>query len=108
MAKKEIQENKVENKEVVQTASLILSPRITEKASLQSEANAFTFTVAKNATKLELMKEIQKTYKVKPTAINIININGKVKFKRGAWGKTPGIKKAVVFLKKGDTINLVN
>ena len=108
MAKKELQENKAVNKEVATVASLILAPRVTEKASLQSEANAFTFVVAKNATKLELSKEIEKTYKVKPTAINIINIQGKVKFKRGAWGKTSGIKKAVVFLKKGDTINLVN
>lgn len=108
MAKKEIQENKVENKEVAKVTSLILSPRITEKASLQSEANAYTFVVAKNATKLSLAKEIEKTYKVKPTSVNIMNIDGKVKFKRGAWGKTSGIKKAVVFLKKGDTINLVN
>lgn len=107
MAKKELKENNTE-KEIATAKSLILAPRITEKASLQSEANAYTFVVAKNATKLSLAKEIEKSYKVKPTAINIININGKIKFKRGAWGKTAGIKKAVVFLKKGDTINLTN
>jgi len=96
-ANKEVKENKV-----------ILSPRITEKASLQSNVNAYTFVVAKNATKLSIAKEIKKTYKVTPKSINITNIPAQAVYVRGKLGSTQGMKKAIVFLKKGDTINLAN
>lgn len=88
------------------SAKLIIAPRITEKASMQSSTNAFTFVVAKNATKNTLLDEIKKTYKVTPKAINITNMPRKNTFIRGKFGTQAGIKKAVVFLKKGDTINL--
>ena len=83
---------------------IILSPRITEKASRQSEANAYTFVVAKNATKHSVLAEIKKEYKVTPRAINITNMPTKNTFIRGKIGTQAGIKKAIVFLKKGDTI----
>ena len=87
---------------------LIISPRITEKASLQSNANAYTFVVSKDATKLSIANEIKKTYKVTPKAVNITNIPRQRVFVRGKMGMSAGMKKAVVFLKKGDTINLAN
>lgn len=83
---------------------LIIAPRITEKASVASSANAYTFVVKKNATKLALLDEIKKTYKVTPVSINIVNQKGKKVFSRGKFGRTEDIKKAVVFLKKGDSI----
>jgi large subunit ribosomal protein L23 len=86
------------------TSSVIIAPRITEKASLQSNVNAYTFVVAPNATKLSVAAEIKKTYKVTPTKVNITNIAPQTTFVRGKWGKDAGMKKAVVFLKKGDTI----
>lgn len=92
--------------EVVEVSKLILAPRVTEKASVQSSANAYTFVVAKNATKLALRDEIKKEYKVTPKAINITNMPRKNTFIRGKHGTQAGIKKAVVFLKKGDTITL--
>ncbi len=101
---KEIKQKNTE----VENDNLIISPRITEKASLQSNANAYTFVVKKEATKLSLAKEIEKTYKVKPLSINIINLKGTAVFVRGKHGRTNAIKKAIVFLKKGDTINLAN
>ena len=101
MAKK-----KATTEEAKKEVKLIISPRVTEKASVQSNANAFTFVVAKKATKFSLAKEIEKEYKVKPLSINITNLPGKKKFVRGKWGSTSGIKKALVFLKKGDTIKL--
>jgi large subunit ribosomal protein L23 len=91
-----------ENKE----NSLIISPRITEKASLMSSNNAYTFVVSKNATKITLKDEIKKKYKVTPIAVNITNIPRKKVFVRGKFGYLSGFKKATVFLKKGDTINL--
>lgn len=96
---------KTTTKEVVAT-KLIIAPRITEKASLQSNSNAYTFVVTKNATKLALRDEIKKEYKVTPKAINITNIPPRDVFVRGKFGTQSGFKKAIVFLKKGDTIKL--
>lgn len=101
MAKQDVQK-KTEAVEM----KLILAPRVTEKASVQSSANAYTFVVAPGATKLSIAKEIEKAYKVKPVAVNITNIPGKRKLIRGRIGKTAPTKKAIVFLKKGDTISL--
>lgn len=94
----------VEVKDAKVTAKLILAPRVTEKASMISSTNAYTFVVAKNATKLGLRDEIKREYKVTPKAINITNMPRKNTFIRGKWGTQAGIKKAVVFLEKGDTI----
>lgn len=105
MKEAKVTKNNTEKKEV---AKLIISPRITEKASLQSNANAYTFVVSKNATKLSIAAEIKKTYKVTPKAVNITNILPQRVFVRGKMGMSAGMKKAVVFLKKGDTINLAN
>lgn len=95
-----------EKKDVVEVAKLIIAPRITEKASMQSSSNAYTFVVTKNATKLALFAEIKKEYKVTPKAINITNMPRINTFIRGKHGTQAGIKKAIVFLKKGDTIAL--
>lgn len=102
MAKKTLP---TESKEVV-TNKVVIAPRITEKASLQSGVNAYTFVVAKNATKHAVAAEIKKEYKVTPVAINITNMPRKYTFIRGKLGTQAGIKKAIVFLKKGDTIAL--
>ena len=88
----------------VKINKVILAPRMTEKASAQSSANAYTFVVAKNATKGTIRDEIKKEYKVTPLAINITNMQRKNTFIRGKFGTQEGIKKAIVFLKKGDTI----
>jgi large subunit ribosomal protein L23 len=97
-----------EDKKVVEAKKLIIAPHITEKASAQSTANAYTFAVEKHATKLSLAAEIKATYKVTPIKINITNMVPQWIFSRGKMGKTAGMKKAIVFLKKGDTISLAN
>ncbi|MBP9866951.1 MAG: 50S ribosomal protein L23 [Candidatus Pacebacteria bacterium] len=97
----------IEKKDDVKAvAKLITAPRITEKASMQSSANAYTFVVAKNATKHTILAEFKKEYKVTPKAINITNMPRRNTFIRGKHGTQAGIKKAIVFLKKGDTITL--
>lgn len=88
----------------VKVEKLIIAPKITEKASVQSEANAYTFVVLEKSTKMSLLKEIKSDYKVTPTAINITKVPGKKVFVRGKFGRTQPTKKAIVFLKKGDTI----
>ena len=89
-----------------EVSKLIIAPRVTEKASMQSNQNAFTFVVRGEATKLSLRDEIKKDYKVTPLAINITNIPRQWTFIRGKIGHKQGFKKAIVFLKKGDTIAL--
>ncbi len=88
------------------TSKMILSPRITEKASMQSMVNAYTFVVAPNATKLEIVNEIKREYKVTPKKVNITNLPVRNVVVRNKKGRVAGIKKAIVFLKKGDTIKL--
>jgi large subunit ribosomal protein L23 len=101
---------KIENKESVEKleviSSMLVKPRITEKASLQSEVNAYTFIVKSNATKLTIKDEIKKNHNIVPLHINITNLPAKKVFVRGKWGVKSAMKKAVIFLKKGDTLKL--
>lgn len=87
-------------------APLILGARITEKAARLNGANAYTFNVEGVANKTELIKQIESAYKVKPLAVNVMNMPKKKVFIRGKWGVKGGGKKVVVFLKKGDTIDI--
>lgn len=107
MAKEKKQkENTVEEISTNKNDSLIISPRLTEKASNLSSLNIYTFNVSSKATKEGIKKEVEAKFKVKPVKITVSN-NPRVKvFSRGKIGYKSGFKKAQVFLKKGDTINL--
>ncbi len=83
---------------------IIEYPRVTEKASLASAKGAYTFNVDTRATKIEIKKAIETLYGKVPRKINIVTIKEKVVFRRGKLGTKKGGKKAVVYLKKGDTI----
>lgn len=87
---------------------VILRPRITEKASLLAETqNVFIFEIADNATKLQVRNAVASVYGVTPTKVSIVRNSGKHMFYRGRMGETSGVKKAYVYLKKGDKIELV-
>ncbi len=87
---------------------VILRPRITEKASLLAETqNVFIFEIADNATKLQVRNAVASVYGVTPTKVSIARNPGKHMFYRGRMGETSGVKKAYVYLKKGDKIELV-
>jgi large subunit ribosomal protein L23 len=101
--KKTTSQEKLESKT---SKTVSLKPRITEKASLQSNANAYTFVVDKDTTKLTLKNKIKKEHNVTPIKINITNLPSKRVVVRNNKGVKSGIKKAIVFLKKGDTIKL--
>jgi large subunit ribosomal protein L23 len=89
------------------TSDIILRPRITEKSGIAGEAlNVYTFEVAKNATKDTISRTIKALYKVTPTKVRIINLPAKEVFVRGRKGTQSAIKKALVYLKKGDKIDL--
>ncbi|MBN2093837.1 MAG: 50S ribosomal protein L23 [Candidatus Zambryskibacteria bacterium] len=85
-------------------ANIILRPRITEKANLAAEANTHTFEVSSEATKNQIAKAIEVFYKIKPIKINIVKNPTKRVFIRGKKGTKSGVKKAYVYLKKGDKI----
>ena len=79
---------------------------VTEKSSTLSGESTYSFVVAKDATKNQIAKEVSRLYKVTPIKVNIVNSKPKRVATRGKVGKTNGSKKAYVFLKKGDTIDI--
>jgi large subunit ribosomal protein L23 len=84
---------------------IILRPRITEKSGIANETqNVYTFEVAKNASKITIAKAVKALYKVTPLKVRTVNLPRKKVFNRGRFGMQSGVKKALVFLKKGDKI----
>lgn len=87
---------------------IIKKPRITEKSGIQAEAlGVYTFEVTEKANKKNIAKAVKELYKVTPVKVNIINLPAKIVFTRGKSGRKAGVKKAVVYLKKGDKIEFV-
>ena len=68
--------------------------------------NVYTFDVAAGANKTELKKAVFAVYKVKPLRINIVNLPVKKVFSRGKTGRRGGGRKALVYLKAGDKIEI--
>ncbi|MEQ1890575.1 MAG: 50S ribosomal protein L23 [Alphaproteobacteria bacterium] len=85
---------------------IILSPVITEKATMASEHNQVTFRVADDATKPEIRQAVEKLFDVKVTAVNTLRQVGKVKRFRGKLGKRSDYKKAIVSLAAGHSIDV--
>jgi len=87
-------------------ANILVRPRITEKAANMTANGVYTFDIRKAATKKDVMKAVHALYKVVPVKVNVVNTPAKrvkMRRKRG-FGKTAATRKALVFLKKGDTI----
>lgn len=84
----------------------IKNPRITEKASFAVEKGVYTFDLKPGANKSEIAKEIFTKFKVKPVKVNIVSVADKSKMVRGRKTISRGGKKALVYLKKGDKIDL--
>tara|TARA_Y100001936_G_C15481172_1_gene363579 strand:+ start:52 stop:345 length:294 start_codon:yes stop_codon:yes gene_type:complete len=84
----------------------VLCPVVTEKSTTLSEQNKIVFKVPNKSNKLSLKKSIEKIFKVNVTKINIINKQPRDKITRGRRVKVKGYKKAIVTLKKGQTIDL--
>jgi large subunit ribosomal protein L23 len=85
---------------------IILSPVITEKSSMASEANQVVFKVRRDATKPEIKAAIEQLFKVKVVGVNTLLRKGKTKQFRGVNGKQQDIKKAIVTLAKGEKIDV--
>ena len=84
----------------------ILSPLVTEKTTNLSEQNKVVFKVPSDANKKNLKTNIEKIFKVNVTKINIINKQNRTKIARGKKVRIAGFKKAIITLKKGQSIDL--
>jgi large subunit ribosomal protein L23 len=106
VAKKEVK--KTDTKAEAQDFSWVLkAPKVTEKSAFISSGNAYTFDVAADANKIQIKQAIKEAYKVTPLKVNVINRKAHKATKRGRKIHVSAKKKAIVFLKKGDTIELV-
>ena len=84
----------------------ILSPVITEKATMLSEHNKVVFRVAQDATKDEIASAVEELFKVKVIKVNTLNVKGKTKRFRGRPGRRSDYKKAIVTLAEGSKIDV--
>ncbi|NQE61838.1 MULTISPECIES: 50S ribosomal protein L23 [unclassified Caulobacter] len=84
----------------------ILSPVITEKTTLLSEQNKVVFKVANDASKDEIAAAVEELFKVKVTKVNTIVTKGKTKRFRGIVGRRNDVKKAIVTLAEGQSIDI--
>jgi large subunit ribosomal protein L23 len=85
---------------------VIRGPVITEKATMLSEHNKVVFKVAKTATKPQIKAAIEKLFDVKVKSVNTLVTEGKVKVFRGRLGQRSDVKKAVVTLEEGHSIDV--
>ena len=84
----------------------ILSPMVTEKSTNMLDQNKIVFKVPTGANKVNLKNNIEKIWKVNVTKINIINKKTRTKMSKGKEVKVRGFKKAIITLKKGQSIDL--
>ena len=90
----------------IHTYDKILSPIVTEKSTSLSEQSKIVFKVPNKSNKSILKKNIEKIFKVNVVKVNIINKQPRKKITRGKKVKIKGYKKAIVTLKKGQSIDL--
>jgi len=89
------------------SALFIKQPWVTEKAVASSGMGKYVFVVDKKTNKSEIKKAVELIYGVKVEKVNTTNIKGKAKRLGRSMGKTSGLKKAIVALKKGQKIDII-
>lgn len=91
---------------VEHASGVILRPVVTEKSSAVLEHNQVVFRVRRSATKPEIRRAVEELFKVKVRAVNTLITKGKTKRLRGITGRRSDIKKAVVTLQPGQSIDI--
>lgn len=89
-------------------SATIIKPRLTEKAVRQNDQNVYTFIVRRDATKFTVADAVKSLFKVTPVKVNIVNKSPRQFMSKGKGRKLyeKGMKKAYVYLKKGDRIDM--
>jgi large subunit ribosomal protein L23 len=90
----------------IRNFDVLLSPHITEKASLLAEQNKVVFKIALDASKDEVASAVEAIYNVKVTKVNTIVTKGKTKRFKGIMGRRNDVKKAIVTLAEGQVIDI--
>lgn len=104
-SKEELPKTKGKKSSVQIQGSVLLRPIVTEKSTLDG---TYTFAVAADANKSEIMKAIEKSYGVKPVSVRVMVMAGKKMRWSGVEGKRKDWKKAIIRLPEGKTINVFN
>lgn len=86
---------------------MIRKPHISEKAFNLGEENKYVFKVSSSANKSEIKKAVENIYRVSVEKVNMLNVHPKTKIYKGRPGQKSGYKKAVVKLKKGESIDVI-
>ena len=92
----------------IRNYDVLLSPHITEKSTMLGEQNKTVFKVALDSSKDEIASAVEAIYSVKVTKVNTIVTKGKTKRFKGMKGRRPDVKKAIVTLAEGQTIDITN
>ncbi len=93
---------------IKRSSLVLLKPHVTERAAGLSEKGAYVFVVAKTATKRDITRAVKDIYNVTSRKVNVISVPEKRRIgRRGIRGVRSGFKKAIVFLKSGEKIDLV-
>ena len=87
-------------------AQVLISPIVSEKSYHQITENRYTFKVHKDAHKTQIRQAVEQLFEVKVERVNIVKVQAKPKRRGLTRGTKPGWKKAVVQLKKGDSIEI--
>jgi large subunit ribosomal protein L23 len=83
---------------------VIIRPLITEKNTYQLASGKYTFSVARNANKVQIREAVEKIFKVQVVGVNVMNVRGKERGMGRRKGIAPDWKKAVVTLQPGQRI----
>ncbi len=86
---------------------VLVKPLITEKSTLLQEANKYVFQVAPRANKIQVREAVQRAFGVRVKGVTICKVRGKMKRMGPRLHRTPDIKKAIVTLRPGDRIQLI-
>jgi len=86
---------------------IILNPRITEKATDKQQDNVYVFEINSDSNKRMIIRAFYQIYKVRPLKVNIAKNPSKNVSARGKKGVKSGVKKAYIYLKEGDKIDIV-
>ncbi|MBP6925887.1 MAG: 50S ribosomal protein L23 [Candidatus Pacebacteria bacterium] len=103
---KELSQNEIQQATSNDTSRILGAPRVTEKAVMGTTNRVYTFNVALSANKIQIKQAIKSLYNVEPVKINTIRQRPIETRFRGRTGIAKAYKKAVVYLRKGDTIEL--
>lgn len=102
----EVQASETKPAKTVVFSPLLRSPRVTEKAAVSASKGSYVFNVPTSANKIEIRKAVEAMYKVKVTDVRTIRGQGKIVRRGRVAGRRNAWKKAIVSLKKGQTIDL--